>query len=321
VWTGWLAMYWIVLSFAGGLIHTYYVAVLGPPLAVFSGIAVAGHWSRWKTGQPGRMYLPLIIVATACWQFYLCMAQSGTIGIDWLSLTWLTSIGTAAICGAALYALPQPDRLAKPFAAASIGALLVAPILTTASVVLRRPNTAAPVAGMAALLAPPDTERQALRTSRLEAARQKLTGYLIAHRGTAKFLVAVPNANVAAPLIIQTGLPVMAIGGYLGDDPILTASDIEKLASDKQLRFVMLGGFTLAPAKQAAALAPITQWVRANGRAVDPGLWRLPGPSGSTPYRINLGNERVEVPPPELFDLWGDANGNLPGGPAGQQLR
>jgi hypothetical protein len=71
-------------------------------------------------------------------------------------------------------------------------------------------------------------ERQALRTSRLDAARQKLTGYLIGNREAARFLVAVPNANVAAPLIISTGLPVMAIGGYLGDDPILTPSDIRK---------------------------------------------------------------------------------------------
>jgi 4-amino-4-deoxy-L-arabinose transferase-like glycosyltransferase len=305
VWTGWLAMYWIVLSFAGGLIHTYYVAVLGPPLAVFSGIAVAGLWSRWKAGRPGRIYLPLVIVATAAWQIYLCMAQSGGIGSDWLSLTWLTSIGVAATCAAVLYALPQPNsRIAKLFAGASIGALLVAPILTTASVVLRRPNIAAPVANMTALLAPSDTERVALRTSRLEAARQKLTGYLIAHREAAKFLVAVPNANVAAPLIISTGLPVMAVGGYLGDDPILTPSGIERLASDRQLRFVMLGGFTLAPAKQTAALDPIARWVRANGRPVDPKLWRLPA-SSSTPYRINLGNEWVEVPPPELFDLWG----------------
>jgi 4-amino-4-deoxy-L-arabinose transferase-like glycosyltransferase len=53
VWTGWLVMYWIVLSFAGGLIHTYYVAVLGPPLAVFSGIAIAGLWSRWKAASRG----------------------------------------------------------------------------------------------------------------------------------------------------------------------------------------------------------------------------------------------------------------------------
>ncbi|WP_456625391.1 glycosyltransferase family 39 protein [Bradyrhizobium sp. URHC0002] len=71
VWSGWLVMYWIVLSFAGGLIHTYYVAVLGPPLAVFSGIAVARLWSRWKAGRPGRIYLPLAVVATAAWQFYL----------------------------------------------------------------------------------------------------------------------------------------------------------------------------------------------------------------------------------------------------------
>ena len=308
VWTGWLAMYWIVLSFAGGLIHTYYVAVLGPPLAVFSGIAIAGLWSRWKAGKPGRIYLPLIIVATAAWQFYLCMAPSGTIGSDWLSLTWLTSIGIAVICAAVLYALPQQgSRLAKPFAAASIGALLVAPTLTTASVVLRRPNIAAPVANMTALLTPPDAERQALRTSRLDAARQKLTNYLTANREAAKFLVAVPNANVAAPLIISTGLPVMAIGGYLGDDPILTPSDVERLAADRQLRFVMLGGFTLAPAKQAAALDPIARWVRANGRPVDPKLWRLSASAG-TPYRINLGNEWVEVPPPELFDLWDKAN-------------
>jgi hypothetical protein len=70
---------------------------------------------------------------------------------------------------------------------------------------------------------------------------------------------------------------------------------------------VMLGGFTLAPAKQAAALDPIARWVRANSRPVDPKLWRLSASAG-TPYRINLGNEWVEVPPPELFDLWDHAN-------------
>jgi 4-amino-4-deoxy-L-arabinose transferase-like glycosyltransferase len=125
----------------------------------------------------------------------------------------------------------------KLFAVASIGALLVAPILTAASVVLRRPNIAAPVANMTALLAPSDTERQALRTSRLDAARTEAPSYLIANREAAKFLVAVPNANVAAPLIISTGLPVMAIGGYLGDDPILTA-----------------GGYRAAGRRQAVAL-------------------------------------------------------------------
>jgi len=78
---------------------------------------------------------------------------------------------------------------------------------------------------------------------------------------------------------------------------------------------VMLGGFTLAPAKQAAALEPIARWVRANGRPVDPKLWRL-SVSPGTPYRINLGNEWVEVPPPELFDLWDSTSRESPGGTA-----
>jgi 4-amino-4-deoxy-L-arabinose transferase-like glycosyltransferase len=288
------------------LIHTYYVAVLGPPLAVFSGIAVAGLWSRWKDGK--RTYLPLIILATAAWQAYLCFAQSTTIGSDWLSQTWLASIAIAALCAVVLVAVPQPQSgWAKAIAAAAIGALLLAPSLTAASIVLRRPNIAAPVANMTALLTPPDTERAAQRASRLDAARQKLVGYLIANREAANFLVAVPNANVAAPLIISTGAPVMAIGGYLGDDPILSPADLERLVSAKKLRFVMLGGFTLAPAKQAAALEPVARWVRANGRPVDAKLWRL-SPSGGAPYRINLGNEWIEVPLPELFDLWAKAN-------------
>ncbi|WOH66251.1 ArnT family glycosyltransferase [Bradyrhizobium sp. BWA-3-5] len=263
LWTGWLALYWIVLSFAGGLIHTYYVAVLGPPLAVFCGIAVAGLWSKWKEGK--RIYFPLAVAATAAWQAYLCIAQSTTtIGSDWLSRTWLIAIAAATICGGVLYALPrQNSGPARLLAIASIGALLAAPVLTAASLVLRRPNVAAPVANMTALLAQSDTERAAVRTSRLEAARRKLTGYLAANREAASFLVAVPNANVAAPLIISTGQPVMAMGGYLGDDPILTSADLERLAADRKLRFVMLGGFTLAPAKQAAALEPVARWVRA----------------------------------------------------------
>jgi hypothetical protein len=60
--------------------------------------------------------------------------------------------------------------------------------------------------------------------------------------------------------------------------------------------------------------------VLANSRPVDPKLWRLSASSG-TPYRINLGNEWVEVPPPELFDLWEKANRNLPGETAPQQPR
>jgi hypothetical protein len=68
----------------------------------------------------------------------------------------------------------------------------------------------------------------------------------------------------------------------------------------------MLGGFTLAPDKQAA-LATIEQWVRTNGRPVDDRLW-LGAPRRDQPFRIRLGGTWVEVPRPELFDLSRDSN-------------
>jgi 4-amino-4-deoxy-L-arabinose transferase-like glycosyltransferase len=174
--------------------------------------------------------------------------------------------------------------------------------LAAASVVLARPNTAAPVADISALARKAASPSAAQADAGREAARQRLTSFLVANRGSAKFLVAVPNAVVAAPLIVATGMPVMAIGGYLGDDPILSPAALQQLVGDGDVRFVMLGGFTLAPDKQAA-LAPIEQWVRANGQPVDHRLWLGRALPRDRPYRIRLGDTLVEVPPPELFDL------------------
>ena len=303
VWSGWLVSYWGVLSFAGGPVHTYYVAILGPPLAVLSGIAVAELWSRWNAGLLWRPALPLLALGTAAWQAYVCYGQSGTLSAGWLSGTWIAAVTITLLCGGALFTLPQRTRTAQVTAVIAIAAALVPPSLTAASVIMVRPNVAAPVADMMALQKPLDTRRTTITAPAQSAARRKLADYLIANRDNADYIVAVPNANIAAPLIIATGMPVMAMGGYLGDDPILRPQDLERLVADRKLRFVMLGGFTLAPEKAAVALEPIAQWVKANGRPVHPSLWRLYGAQSDAPYRIRLGEAVVSVPPPVLFDL------------------
>src|SRR5919205_276721 len=40
-----------------------------------------------------------------------------------------------------------------------------------------------------------------------------------------EFLLATVNARLAAPIIIATGQPVVALGGFNGSDPILTVDD------------------------------------------------------------------------------------------------
>jgi 4-amino-4-deoxy-L-arabinose transferase-like glycosyltransferase len=73
-------------------------------------------------------------------------------------------------------------------------------------------------------------------------ADQKLVNYLIAQQGSTRYLVATINALSAAPLIIATDKPVMAIGGFLGSDPILTQEKFEQMVKDNTLRFFLVSG-------------------------------------------------------------------------------
>ncbi len=308
IWTGWLVAYWAVLSFAGGPVHTYYVAILGPPLAVFSGIALAGLYERWRDGCLPRLAIPLLAAVVAAWQSYLFLGQEGAAEVSWLKWIWLASTGLALASSVFLFVRPAPAPTAGVAALAAMLALLVLPALTAASVVIVRPNVAVPVANVAALANPPNAHQETLRRLKQNAARQKLVRFLLDNRREETFLLAVPNANVAAPLIIETGLPVMAMGGYLGDDPILTPQSLERFIGDGRVRYVMLGGFTLAP--ESTALDAIAHWVRTNGRAVDQRQWSIYSRRRSTPYYIRRGDRWIAVPPPELFDM--RPNGQTP---------
>ena len=71
----------------------------------------------------------------------------------------------------------------------------------------------------------------------------------------------------------------MAMGGFMGGDPILTPERLAALVAAGEVRFVMVGDaarmrrrFGLEPGGQAVA-----DWVRASGQRVDPELWRQPG--------------------------------------------
>ena len=46
--------------------------------------------------------------------------------------------------------------------------------------------------------------------------------YLVANRGSARWIVAAQSSNEAAPIQLDTGQPVMAMGGFNGSDPAPT---------------------------------------------------------------------------------------------------
>ncbi len=97
-----------------------------------------------------------------------------------------------------------------------------------------------------------------------------LTQYLVAHQGSAKYLVAVSGAQSAAPIILATGKPVVTIGGFTGSDNAPTVSQLAAMVKSGQLKYVLIssgGGGRGGPGGGGSSSA-ITQWVQAHGKAV-----------------------------------------------------
>ena len=69
-----------------------------------------------------------------------------------------------------------------------------------------------------------------------------MTEYLVANRGHATWLLAAPSANLAGPIQLATGLPVMAMGGFSGSDPAPALEELKGYVRSGELRFVMTAG-------------------------------------------------------------------------------
>ncbi|MGE3650945.1 MAG: hypothetical protein AB7G10_21620, partial [Reyranellaceae bacterium] len=90
--------------------------------------------------------------------------------------------------------------------------------------------------------------------------------FLQEHRGNTRFLLAAPDALLAAPVIIGTGQPVMAFGGFLGNDPVMSIDAFAKTVERGEVRFVVLA--------TNRRTRDFERWVRTHGTIVDPSQWR-----------------------------------------------
>jgi 4-amino-4-deoxy-L-arabinose transferase-like glycosyltransferase len=146
---------------------------------------------------------------------------------------------------------------------------------------------------------------------------------------------------MVAPIIIETGEPVVAIGGFMGGDPILTANQFAQRVKEGQFRYMLLNspppnqgggangrglgenpGFGGNPGirgnpggwggpggfgRMGGAQAEIAKWVRGHGKPVDPALWKpflppvVPVVQSAAPG--GLGGRRGGLANLQLYDL------------------
>jgi 4-amino-4-deoxy-L-arabinose transferase-like glycosyltransferase len=250
LWMLWATAYGAVYSAAGGIFHAYYLATLAPPLAALAGI---GGFELWRRGP---RHLATGLAVTALWQGYVAASALG-----WDSW-WLAAPVLALLAGgAALWRDKRPPAL--------IGGLLllILPTAWTLSALFAPGNLTLPSASLVRWLGRDDGRGPILsRDWRALTDDPKLAAFLQDNRGKARFLMAAPNALLAAPVIVRTGQPVMAFGGFFGTDPVMGVEAFARLVERGEVRYAVLGS--------ARRQSEFERWVIAHGRPVDPSLWR-----------------------------------------------
>jgi 4-amino-4-deoxy-L-arabinose transferase-like glycosyltransferase len=258
------------------LFHRYYLEMMAPAIAALVGAGVVAMWDDYRRPGWRGWLLPLALVVTAAveavilapfpdWSRWLtplvvglCMVLAGVLAF--LRNRALSSTNGYAIRGTQ-YAI-------------TIGvlALLIAPTVWATIPVWYGGDVALPFAG------PELLEKPSRRGDLPDVSR--LVDYLLTNRGGEPFLVATIRANEAAPIILATGEPVMALGGFSGGDRILSVDDLEEWVAAGTVRF-----FLLSP--QGGRQQDLIRWITSHCRPVPSEEWRpaAPGPRPPHNYR------------------------------------
>ncbi len=307
VWAGWAALYGTAFAYDRGTFHGYYLAAIGPPTAVLAAVGI-DRVCRELRGR--ERWLLASWLALAAWQTYIEREAAGH--FPWILVTIAAGAALAALAGF----LRRPYRIAG--LTLGLAALAVAPTAwALSSVIVPRVNTLTPSADILRLAGVIRSPLE-LASSGYGVATDdpKLWDFLQAHSGGDAFLLATPNARLAAPIIIHTGRPVLAMGGFSGEDRAVSPEALRSMADAHRVRYVFLGDdlqFGTRPedavrAQQYLSLALQT------GRRVDRALWRTPREPIEELLRsgrpLRLQGARMQ-----LYDL--RPNDEQPGEPAG----
>ena len=265
LWFAWLLPMLVFFSIAN-LFHRYYLEMLAPAIGALVGAGVAALWDDHRGSGLRGWLLPLALVGSATFEAAILSNFP-----DWSR--WLTPlvIGLCLLVAAVLTIarlVRRPGKHTWPGAAATVGVLaLLVPMLVWASIpVWYGGHSGLPYAG-------PDLLEDPQRGPSDDRGADRLAGYLQANRGSETYLAATLSAQTAAPLILATGEPVMALGGFSGGDPILTTDELAGQVADGAVRF-----FLMSPGPQGNRQGDLTRWVTEQCEAVPQESWG-PAPS------------------------------------------
>ncbi len=233
LWGGWLLTGAVFFSVAA-FFHEYYLSMLAAPLAALVAIGVV---HLWRSGQQ-RTWLALGLLASTAGVtlgFQLFTAQAFRNNVEWAPVA-------LALFGAGLVLLvvsQAVSRKGRYYALAGfifvVASLLVTPAVWSYLTTLnfsRNQSLPSAYSGQAS----PSTGQDGLQLN------QSLLDFLEEHTQDTQYLMAVPSSMQGADYVIATGRPVLYLGGFMGNDPVVSAEDLSRMVAQGELRYIYWSG-------------------------------------------------------------------------------
>ncbi|WP_049776522.1 ArnT family glycosyltransferase [Ethanoligenens harbinense] len=282
-WALWLGTMVGFFSFAS-FFHRYYLCILAPGIAGLAGIGLVQMFKAFRDRQGWKQWLlPASLAA---------MFVSETVYISGYPALrgWMIPL-MAVLTGAALIGLFLPRILPRLRRAnlirliatgCMLAAMLTGPLYWCLTVVWYPPiNSTMPYAGPELAT---DTQTAGMTTNQenlttADSGTKALETYLVAHYKAGSYLVVAARADDVAAFIVDTGLPAVAYGGFLGSDNGITLSELKKLVKEGKVTYFLLSDSSGAGMSSSSE---ITSYVKANATLVNASAYGSTSTSGSS---------------------------------------
>lgn len=263
----WFLGTYLVLSFMGNQIHTYYTEALSAPLALTVGVASA-LYIRHRRLLAVRVCAALGILSTAVCSWLILSSVIGW--PEWLG-SGILLLGTL---GAALSVVTPPARWLEVCAAImAMAAILAGPLVTSALTTTIPQNGSNPVSGQ--LTKSPASINRFLDDMKHGnpawaydiAFGQTPNDAILSKLATSKtclWAAATSASQTAARLQIGASRPIMPLGGFAGSDPSPTLQAFKDRVAAGQICYFLPQDEFMATQPKASTFAEICDWVKSH---------------------------------------------------------
>ncbi len=280
LWGGWLltaAVFFSVATF----FHEYYLSLLGAPLAALVGIGVMDIWNLRKSHPlPASFAIIGLCLLTLLFQVYTALSFIP-------SLWWLGLMAAFFVAGSTLLLISKKENMFAPigFALVLLSVFITPAVWSVYTNQYAGANLSLPAAYEGESQVPPN--RGDIHVNR------RLLNFLEAHTDGFKYLMAVPSSMQGADYVLATGRPVLYMGGFNGNDNVVSVEDLTQMVQDGELRYIYWGE------QNNQAKAEITRWVVSQCSVVkgfEIVSSNFGAPDGTNVNPANVGVQRNNLP-------------------------